>query len=165
MTDFTLESIAGVFFGDYATSEFMEDMKRFLPSIASGLFSIPIRFPWPLSKFPAFGYGRSMEARDAFASDVLNVLQERRADLASVEERGSGGKSAGLLDSLILTQQDQGFGDDFIVDNVRTVEHKALISVAVFLRSGHDKWCRLCSSLSTCIFPSSVVQLLSSRTL
>ena len=128
MRDVTLESIAGVFFGDYATPEFIQDITRRLPAIASALFSIPVRFPWPLNRVPVLAFGRSMDAREAFKLDVLKVLEERRADMASAEEEDGGGKSAGLLDSLIELQHSQAdtaegrdgsFDDDFIVDNVR----------------------------------------------
>lgn len=129
MKDVTSEAIAGVFFGDYATPELMADTRRVLPAISRALFSIPVRFPWPLNRLPAFGFGRSMDARESFKSEILRVLEERRADMVSAEEGSSGGKSAGLLDSLILIQQRQkglegtqggSFDDDFIVDNVRT---------------------------------------------
>lgn len=132
MRDVTLEAIAGVFFGDYATPEFMEDIKRLLPAISSGLFSIPVGLPWSLTRLPVFGYGRSMDAREAFKLDkfdILNVLEERRADLASAKEGTNSEKSAGLVDSLIVIQQNQmgtedgqdgSFDDDFIVENVRT---------------------------------------------
>ena len=130
LLDFTLELITGVLFGDYASPEFMEDVKRYLPAIGDSLLSIPVRFPWPLNTLPVFGYGKSMDAREAFSGAVRRVLEERRADLSSAE-RGSGsidGKNAGVLDSYMAIQQresaseagQQGtFDDQFIVDNVR----------------------------------------------
>ena len=127
--DITLESIAGVFFGDYATPDFTEDLKRLLPSMTSGALSFPVKFPWPLNQIPVFAFGRSMDAREAIESNVRKVLQERRADLASSGRGSRSGKSAGVMDSLVeLSQKQTGlqgvpagsFDDDFIVDNVRT---------------------------------------------
>ncbi|CAN0343968.1 unnamed protein product, partial [Hapterophycus canaliculatus] len=125
--DFTLEAITGVFFGDYATTELLDDVKGLLPVITSGLFSLPVRFPWPLNKLPVLGFAASMDAREAFKLIVLSVLEERRAEWTSTGGTSSGGKSAGILDSLIEIQQkqmgledgrQQCFDDDFIVDNV-----------------------------------------------
>ena len=77
-----------------------------------------------------------MDAREALKSDnILSLLAERRADLASAEERSSDERSAGLLDLLNVIQQtetgtgagqDAKFDDDFIVDNVRAVQHGIL---------------------------------------
>eukprot|EP00903_Cladosiphon_okamuranus_P015049 g13922.t1 len=129
VSDVTMESIAGVFFGDYTTPKFVELIKRLLPVVVFGLVSFPVGFPWPLNQAPVFGFGKSMDARNAFKSEILKVLEERRADLASAEEETGGGKSAGLLDSFIEIQQnemgleggqDGSFDDDFIVDNVIT---------------------------------------------
>lgn len=120
MQDITLEAIAAVFFGDYTAPESVESFKRLLPVVNSGLFSFPVRFPWPLNKIPMLGFRRSLDAcEQACKVDILNALEKRRADLASTEEGSSGGKSAGLLDSFITIQQNQGFDDSFIVDNVR----------------------------------------------
>lgn len=149
MRDVTLESIAGVFFGDYATPELMKDIKRLLPVLANGLFSLPVRFPWPLNQLPVLGFGRSMNAREEFKLYVLNVLKERRADWASAEEGNSGGKSAGLLDSLLMTQRNQmdltggqDFDDDFIFDNVRayTSQLGVLNTVA---STAVSAWCEM----------------------
>ncbi|CAN0034904.1 unnamed protein product [Scytosiphon promiscuus] len=126
---FTQEAIVGVYFGDYATPELLENVRRFLPTITRGLFSLPVRFPWPLSQLPVLGFGASMDAREAFKSIVLSVLEERRTDGTADHAGGVGGKSAGILDSLIEIQQDQMgredgqegiFDDDSIVDNVIT---------------------------------------------
>lgn len=143
-----MESIAGVFFGDYATPDFVGNIKRYLPAISFGLFSFPVRFPWPLNQIPVFGFGRSMDAREAFKSDVLGVLDERRADLDSAKEGGSSGKSAGLLDSLIRIQQnqleteggnDERFDDDFVFDNVRTYRiNTACCFDRCFALAGHE---------------------------
>lgn len=134
LADFTMELITGVLFGDYATPELMKDVKNFLPALSKAMFSFPVRFPWPLNKVPVFGYGKSMDAREAFSGVIRGVLDERRADILSVGEDSSGtagGKSAGILDSLIELQQrekvsEEGqegtFNDDFIVDTVR-VDH------------------------------------------
>ena len=123
LTEFTMESITGVFFADYATSEVMEAVKRYMPTIVNGLFSFPMRFPWPLNKLALFSFGKSMDAREAFSSVICRVLEERRADIASARGGSSGtaGKSAGVLDALIEVQQGhQGTLDDsFIVDTVR----------------------------------------------
>eukprot|EP00903_Cladosiphon_okamuranus_P015051 g13924.t1 len=127
MSDVTMESIAGVFFGEYATPEVLERIKRLLPVATFGLFSIPVRFPWPLNQYPVFGYGKAMDARKALTSEILKVLEERRAELDSAEGETESWKSAGLLDSFIETQrnemcleegQDGSFDDDFIVDNL-----------------------------------------------
>lgn len=138
LRSFTLESIVGVFFGDYASPELMEEVKRYLPTITSGLFSFPVRFPWPLDNIPFFAYGKSMDAREAFSGTVRRVLDERRAVLAEGGGGGNstGGKSAGVFDSLIEIQQREkgsergqegAFDDDFIVDNVR-VSHLWLVA-------------------------------------
>lgn len=130
LMDFTLNSIVGVFFGDYATHEFMEDVKLYMPAIARGMLSLPMRFPWPLNKIPVFSYGKSMDAREAFSGVIRRVIEERRADISSAGggSGSTGGKSAGVLDSLIEIQQRENcskpgqegiFDDDFIVDNVR----------------------------------------------
>ena len=127
---FTLESITGVYFGDYATAELMEDVQRYMPAISNGLLSLPVRFPWPLNKLTVFSFGKSMDAREAFAGVIRRVLNERRADLlsAGVGGNGTGGKSAEVLDSLIEIQQRENgsedgqggtFDDHFIVDMVR----------------------------------------------
>ena len=130
LRDFTLESIVGVFFGDYATPGFIDDVKRYMPAISSGLFSLPVRFPSALHDLPIFGYGKSMDAREAFSGVIRRVLEERRVDFTS-DEGGSSStdrKRAGVLDSLIEIQerekgselgQEGNFDDDFIVDNVR----------------------------------------------
>lgn len=125
LASFTLESIAGVYFGDYATPEFMEDIRRYMPTITKSVFSIPIWFPWPLNKLPLFGFGKSMDARAAFSDVVRRVADDRRVALAAERSGGSsrtGGKSAGVLDALLEIQREQGgtFDDDFIVDNVST---------------------------------------------
>ncbi len=128
LRSFTLGSIVGVFFGDYATPELMEDVKRQMPILISGLFSFPVRFPWPLNKLPFFAYGKSMDAREALSGIVRRVLDERRAVLAEGGSNSIGGKSAGVLDSLVEIQerekgseqgQEGAFDDDFIIDNVR----------------------------------------------
>eukprot|EP00903_Cladosiphon_okamuranus_P005807 g5752.t1 len=128
MMGIALGSISGVFFGDYASFEFMKDMKRLLPALSSGLFGVlPVRLPWPLHQLPLLRFGKAMDAREVLRKNILNVLEERRADLASVENSSTGGKNAGLLDSLMELQQDQvgtnaeqdgSFDDDFIADNV-----------------------------------------------
>ena len=124
LSDFTLESIVGVYFGDYATLELLEEVKRYVPTITKSVFSVPLRFPWPLNKLALFGFGKSIDARAAFSVIVHRVVDERRADLSSAREGSSsaGGKSAGILDSLFEIQQGQEgfFDDDFIVDQVRT---------------------------------------------
>ena len=143
--DFTLELVAGVFFGDYASPEFLDNVKRYMPAIGNGLLSFPMRFPWPLNKLPVFGYGVSMDAREAFSSAVRRVIEERRADLpyAGEDSGRTDGKSAGVLDSYMAMQQrenssDRGqdgtFDDDFIIDNVRVghlwiVIHVRLLSI------------------------------------
>lgn len=153
MRDITLEAITGVFFGDYASPEFTEDIKRYLPAISSGLFSIPIRFPSPLNKIPVLGFGRSMDAREAFKFNILDVLEKRRIDLASAAGEGSsGGKSAGLLDSFMKIQDTEAgraakFDDDFIVDNVRadrpdTAHGFNLLRVGPGVRSRHHVRCK-----------------------
>jgi len=120
---FTLEAIAGVYFGDYATPDLIGDVKRYMRAISSGLFSIPVRLPWPINKLPVLSFGKSMDARKALSGEIRRVLEERRADMLSVGEgsSGTGGKNAGVLDSLIELQWEQGgtFDDDFIVDVVR----------------------------------------------
>ena len=129
MVDVTLGSVAGVFFGDYATPEVMDHLKRLLPFTATGALSFPVKFPWPLNQTPVFAFGRSMDAREALESNVRKVLQERRADLASSERGSRGGKSAGVMDMLMELNQKQtgldgmpagSFDDDIIFDNVRT---------------------------------------------
>ncbi|CAN0450608.1 unnamed protein product [Hapterophycus canaliculatus] len=129
-----MEAITGVFFGDYATAELLDDVKRLLPVITSGLMSLPVRFPWPLNKISLLGYSRSMKAREAFKSIILGILQDRRLDQASKDGGSRGGKSAAFLDALIEVQQqqmgledgrEQIFGDDFIVDNVRNVHPRS----------------------------------------
>ncbi len=130
LMDFTQTSIIGVFFGDYATPEFTKAVSRYMPAIGSGLMSFPMRFPWPLNKIPVFGYGKAMDARGAFCGVIRRVIEERRADISSAGgvSGGTGGKNAGVLDSLFEMQQrdhvsepgQEGvFDDDFIVDNVR----------------------------------------------
>lgn len=127
---FTLEAITDVFFGDYATPELFDEVKRFLPVISWGLVGLPVRCPWPLNKLPVFGFGKAMDAREAFKTTILRILGERRAERASTDAGGRDGRSAGILDSLIELQQKQMgrkdgqedmFDDDFIVDNVRVV--------------------------------------------
>ena len=131
LTDFTMESITGVFFADYATPDLMEDVKRYMPTIVNGLFSFPVRFPWPLNELALFSFGKAMDARKAFSGVILRVLEERRADISSVGGGSSdiGGKSAGVLDSLIETQQAQEgtLDDNFIVDTVR-LSHRWLVT-------------------------------------
>ncbi len=123
LSSFTLEAIAGVYFGDYASPDLIGDVKRYMRDISSGLFSLPVKIPWPINKLAVLSFGKSMNARAALSGDVRRVLGERRADLLSAggASSGTGGKSAGVLDSLIGLQQEQGgtFDDDFIVDMVR----------------------------------------------
>ena len=137
LMDFTMESITGVFFADYATPELMEDVKRYMPAIVKGFLSIPVRFPWPLNEFALFSFGLAMEARGAFSGVIRGVLEERRADISSAEEDSSstGGKSAGVLDSLIETRQEQEgtLDDNFIVDSVR-VSHLWVLAVGSSLQ-------------------------------
>lgn len=130
LRDFTLESITGVYFGDYATPDLLEDVKQLLPVMTSGLISLPVRFPSPLNKLPVFGFARSMDARETLKSIILSELEKRRAAWACTDGGDRGGKSAGILDSLIEIQRNQmdlehgrqgTFDDDFIVDNVSDV--------------------------------------------
>ncbi len=122
LSSFTLESIAGVYFGDYATPEFMEDTKRYLPAVTKSLFSIPSWFPWPLNKHPLFGFRKSKEARAVFSDMVRKLANDRRADLAEGGSTRTDGKSGGILDKFLELQREQGetFDEDFIVDSVRT---------------------------------------------
>lgn len=137
---FTMEAITGLFFGDYATSELLDNVKRLLPVISSGLISLPVRFPSPLNKLPLLNFATSMDAREALKSIILSVLGERRADRASVDGDSRGGKSAGILDSLIDIQEKQtdlddgrqiNFDDDFVVDNVSDVPPRPWILVCL----------------------------------
>lgn len=134
LSDFTLETIYGVLFGDYPTPKVMEDVKRLFPVISGGLISFPVRFPWPLSLLPALGFGTSMDTRGAFQDVVRDVLQARRADLAPTEGATKGTRCGGLLDSLMEVQRQQTgldelqegsisspFDDDFIIDNIRGI--------------------------------------------
>ena len=119
LADFTMEAITGVFFADYATPELMEGVKRYMPTIVAGLFSIPVRFPWPLNELALFSFGKAMDAREAFSGVIRGVLEERRADISSAG--GACGKSAGVLDSLVetLRGQEGTLDDNFIFDTVR----------------------------------------------
>ncbi|CAM9217969.1 unnamed protein product [Ectocarpus sp. 8 AP-2014] len=123
---FSLESIAGAFFGDYATPRFIEDTGRLLPILSQGLISIPFRFPPPLNKLPMLGFGLSMDAREELKGVIRDALHRRRADLASGEGTS---KNPGVLDSFFDLQDQQqmgaegaldgsfSFDDDFIIDN------------------------------------------------
>ncbi|CAM9562186.1 unnamed protein product [Ectocarpus sp. 12 AP-2014] len=123
---FSLESIAGAFFGDYATPRFVEDTGRLLPILSQGLVSIPIRFPPPLNRLPMLGFGLSMDAREELKGVIRDALYRRRVDLASGEGTS---RNPGVLDSF-FDLQDQyqmgaegaldgsfSFDDDFIIDN------------------------------------------------
>lgn len=143
LTSFTLEAVAGAFFGDYATPDFVKDVKRLLPVMTGGVFSLPVRFPWPLSKIPMLSFRKSMKARKAFEGIVRDLLQERRLDL-TVAERAAKGKSGGLLDSLFKIQQEQReldqmqkdgklFDDHFIIDNVRGLPHRSISALVIFV--------------------------------
>ncbi|CAM9885429.1 unnamed protein product [Ectocarpus sp. 4 AP-2014] len=123
---FSLESIAGAFFGDYATPRFIEDTGRLLPILSQGLVSIPFRFPPPLNRLPMLGFGLSMDAREELKGVIRDALHRRRVDLAS----GQGtNKNPGVLDSFFDLQDQQqigadgaldgsfSFDDDFIIDN------------------------------------------------
>ncbi|CAN0185770.1 unnamed protein product, partial [Hapterophycus canaliculatus] len=101
MRRLSTETITGVFFGDYATAELMDDVKRLFPVISDGSLSLPVRLPWPLNKIKVLGFSRSMKAREDFKSIIFRVLEELRIDRASKDGGSTGGKSAGVLDSLI----------------------------------------------------------------
>lgn len=132
LRNFALEAFIGVLFGDYATPKLVEDIKRLISSITSGLFSLPVRFPWPMNKLPVLAFGKSMDARQELQGIICDLLQERRADFAAVEETGKSGKSGGIFDKLVEIQQQRmepeemqegsvSFDDDFIIDNVRGI--------------------------------------------
>lgn len=135
---FSLESIAGAFFGDFATPRFIEDTGRLLPILSQGLISIPFRPPPPLNKLPMLGFGLSMDAREELKGVIRDALRRRRVDLASGEGTN---KNPGVLDSFFDLQDQQqmgaegaldgsfSFDDDFIIDNVRPAAAAAAVAV------------------------------------
>ncbi|CAB1106783.1 unnamed protein product [Ectocarpus sp. CCAP 1310/34] len=132
ITDFTLESIAAGLFGEYATPNFMQDTKRLLPALLTGLFSFPYKFPPPLNKLPPFAFGSSMDARQEYKGVVRELIQRRRADVAA----GMGASnSGGILDLFFELEKqyqmdaEEGsffFDDDFIIDNVRAATNLSI---------------------------------------
>lgn len=128
INSYTLEVISRCFLGDYATVEVVKDIKRLLPIICKGLMSVPMRFPWPLRKIPAFSFGQGMAARKEFKEIFEGVLLDRQVDMTA----GGAVLNAGVLDTLLDMQQRQRsmggalegeilFDDDFIFDNVRLI--------------------------------------------
>lgn len=125
----TLEIISRCFFGDYATEELLRDLGRVVPVLANGILSVPIRFPWPLNKFPAFSFGLAMDAREELVQLLGNILRERRSDLGADDEQRRE-RSGAVIDSLLDMQAKQitdgvlangvEFDDEFVIDNVRS---------------------------------------------
>lgn len=124
----TLEVVARCFLGEYATRNVLDDLGRLVPVLGDGILSVPVRFPWPLNRFPAFSFGAAMHARSKLLKVLNGVLRARRADLEDAGDRSV--PSAGVLDSLLAMQTQQtrdggpekgqvAFDDEFIVDNVR----------------------------------------------
>lgn len=129
LTAFTLEVIAKCFLGDKVDDQTtMHAIMRDIAELAGGVFSVPRRFPWPLTKLSAFRFGPSMDARERLNRLFGSIIKERRAALAKCApgERAAGG---GVLDSMIRMQQEQEraggpakgellMDDQYLLDNV-----------------------------------------------
>lgn len=58
----TLEIAIVSIFGD-AAGETMDELLDLVPTFTSCLVSLPLRFPWPLSRIQIFSYGRGLVTR------------------------------------------------------------------------------------------------------
>lgn len=133
LEEFTVEVIAKCFIGDstFVLGTLLSDLRTFV----AGLFSIPRRLPWPLSRtplarLPALNFGRASDARDRMAATLKEVISARRSEVAAAAGSASGGaRRQAVLDTLLSMQAEQQnnggaaegeivLDDAFIVDNV-----------------------------------------------
>ena len=132
---FTVDVIGTCYFGDSAalSDDLLSDMR----TVWAGLYSIPRRLPWPLSRTPLaraplLNFGRASDARDRLAAGMRDAISKRRSKLAAASVAGSingGPRRHAVVDSLLAMQVEQQrkggvaegemvLDDAFVIDNV-----------------------------------------------